>query len=123
MLCLHLPGLLPSRHADVEISSIVQTAALTGLGLLHCRTGHRLMIEFFLAELTRKSTSDHCDTREAMALSTGWALGMVLLSGRRGDNLGRSVADLAVEDRLQLLITGGQRSESVLFTVCYSLGR
>ena len=88
MLCLHLPGLLPPRHADVEISSIVQTAALAGLGLLHCRTGHRLMTEFFLAELTRKSTSDHCETREAMALSTGWALGMVLLNSRHGNRLG-----------------------------------
>jgi len=29
-LCLHLPALLPSQHWDIDISPLVQTAALTG---------------------------------------------------------------------------------------------
>jgi hypothetical protein len=79
-LCLHLPSLLPPIHTELEISSVVQASAITGLGLLYCSTGHRLMTEFLLAELSRKPSPDHCDNREALALSTAWALGMVLLA-------------------------------------------
>lgn len=48
----------------------------TTLGLLYSRSNHRLMIEFLLAELSRKPTSECCDTREAMTLAAAWALGM-----------------------------------------------
>jgi len=78
-LCLHLPALLPPRHWDIEISPLVQMASLVGLGLLHAGSGHRLMAEFLLAELSRKPTSDRCDTREALSLAAAWALGVVLL--------------------------------------------
>ena len=75
------------------VSPLVQTAALTGLGLLHCGTGHRLMVEFLIAELIMGPSSSlafsnlappsdcgrHSEAREAVALAAGWALGMVLL--------------------------------------------
>lgn len=132
-LCLHLPALLPPRHWDIEISPLVQTASLAGLGLLHAGSGHRLMAEFLLAELSRKPSSDRCDTREAMALSAAWALGVVLLgkgssstpfgaSGHVGhpplDSLSvpdsganglSGLNDLHIEDRLHLHIVGGRR--------------
>jgi anaphase-promoting complex subunit 1 len=129
-LCLHLPALLPPRiNCDIEISPIVQTAALTGLGLLHAGSGHRLMTEFLLAEISRKPTSDCCETREAMALSVSWALGMVLLAkGSKNIELGigtagnipseglSGLADLHIEDRLFQHIVGGKRpTESHLF--------
>ena len=78
-LSLHLPALLPPQHWDIEISPLVQSAALVGLGLLHCGSGHRLMTEFLLAELARRPSSDKCDSREALVTSAAWALGMVLL--------------------------------------------
>ncbi len=129
-LCLHLPALLPPRiNCDIEISPIVQTAALTGLGLLHAGSGHRLMTEFLLAEISRKPTSDCCETREAMAMSVSWALGMVLLAkGSKNIELGigpagnipseglSGLADLHIEDRLFQHIVGGKRpTESHLF--------
>ena len=129
-LCLHLPALLPPRiNCDIEISPIVQTAALTGLGLLHAGSGHRLMTEFLLAEISRKPTSDCCETREAMAISVSWALGMVLLAkGSKNIELGigpagnipseglSGLADLHIEDRLFQHIVGGKRpTESHLF--------
>ena len=115
MLCIHLPSLLfPTTGSGASfsyasyqawsqggnlaqmVSPLVQTAALTGLGLVHCNTGHRLMVEFLMAELiTGPSTSltyGGCSTeggkltecREAAALAAGWALGMVLLAkGKR----------------------------------------
>ena len=53
-LGLHLPALLPP-HSSLEFSAplSVQTAALLGLGLLYQGTGHRLRVEFLLAEIGR----------------------------------------------------------------------
>jgi anaphase-promoting complex subunit 1 len=62
-LCLHIPALLPSLHWDLEISPIVQSAAFAGLGLLYCRSGHRLMSELLLDELTRKPSSQTSECR------------------------------------------------------------
>ena len=79
-LCLHLPSLLPLRHAEIDISNLIQTSAFVGLGLLHCQTNHRLIIEFLLSELSKfpiLEKSYNC--REAMMLSIGWSLGMILL--------------------------------------------
>lgn len=78
-LSLHLPPLLPAQHGEIEISPSVQAAALVSLGLLHCASGHRLMTEFLLAELSRSPMSDRCECRESMVTSAAWALGMVLL--------------------------------------------
>ena len=47
--------------------------------MLYCGTGHRLISEFLLDELMRKPTGQTSECRESMALSAGWALGMVLL--------------------------------------------
>ena len=63
----------------------------TGLGLLHCGSGHRLITEFLLAELSRTVpplhsgshnngnhlAADSCETRETIALAAAWSLGMV----------------------------------------------
>ena len=78
-LCLHLPTLLPAQHWDIEISPLIQCAALVGLGFLYCRSGHRLIVQFLLAELSRKPTSDRCECRESLSLSAAWSLAMVLL--------------------------------------------
>ena len=131
-LCLHLPSLLPAQHWDIEISPMVQCAAIVGLGFLYCRSGHRLIIQFLLEELTRRPTSDRCKCRESLALAAAWALGMVLLpkddivntsntassnapvdegngpSESQHDTL-NGFSDLKIEDRLHLLISGGKR--------------
>lgn len=82
-ISLHMPALLPAQHGEIEISPSVQAAALVSLGLLHCASGHRLMTEFLLAELSRSPLSDRCECRESMVLSAAWALGMVLLGKGR----------------------------------------
>ena len=85
-ISLHMPALLPSQHGDMDISPAVQTAAFTSLGLLHCGSGHRLMTEFLLTEMSRSPSSDRCDSREAMVTAAAWALGMVLLGKGSKDN-------------------------------------
>ena len=120
-LCLYLPTLLPQRHQDIDISPLVQTAALAGLGLLHVGSGHRLMTEFLLAEMSRRPTSDRCDTREGLALTAGWALGLVLLGkGAERTGLG-GLVDLHIEDRLVQHFMGGHKPpESYLFPTVVS---
>lgn len=122
-LCLHVPSLLPPQHWDIEILPQVQTAALVGLGLLYCHSGHRLMTEFLLAELGRRPTSDRDkgDCREAVSFAAAWALGVVLLSKGKGkgksDQLDKNGAigglggltDLCIEDRLCQHLEGGKR--------------
>ena len=120
-LCLHVPSLLPHQHWDIEILPQVQTAALVGLGLLYCHSGHRLMTEFLLAELGRRPTSDRDrgDCREAVSFAAAWALGVVLLGKGKGkaespnknsstSGLG-GLTDLCIEDRLYQHLEGGKR--------------
>ena len=75
MLCLHVPALLPPGFAEIELPSLVQTAALLGIGLLYQGSAHRLMTEMLLAEIGRKPTSDRCLDREGYSLAAGLALG------------------------------------------------
>ena len=126
-LCLHLPALLPPRHWDMNVSAAVQSAALTGLGLLHCGTAHRLMTEYLLAEMIRRpntiaeATTQELggNSREALSLCAGWALGMVLL-GRGTAREDTGILDLHIEDRLQHYVVGGRRPpESGLFPLTH----
>jgi hypothetical protein len=126
-LCLHLPSLMYPLDStvDLDISPYVQTAALVGLGLLHCSSPNRLIIEYLLTELsspriTLGQGDGNQETKEAIALSAGWSLGMLLLClGRfKSDPANLDIHDLRVEDRLQQCIDGGLKSsESHLFTV------
>ena len=98
------------------------------------------MIEFLLAELTRRPPSDRTDYREGMALCTAWSLGVILLgygtmkinsNARENENGSQNkqtktsqteswqgLTDICIEDRLQLLIDGGLRPpESLWFPV------
>lgn len=159
-LRLHLPALLPPNTltAEEEPSTTVQAAAMVGLGLLYCGSAHRLVVEFLVEELTRKPVPNRCENRykqaersfaeylfeqcisirrESLALSAGWALGMILLAkGVQGGVAARpgpqggteetleslpglsGLTDLRLEERLQLLIDGGRRLDlSSLFQV------
>ncbi|RYH29096.1 hypothetical protein EON65_09710 [archaeon] len=122
-LSLHLPPLLPPEAWDIEISPVVQSAAIVGLGLLYCQSGHRLIIEFLLEELIRKPSTDRCENREGLALSAAWALGMVLLPTASGQaDCLQAIADLRIEERLHSLIVGGERPQTArLFTSDYDV--
>lgn len=109
MLCLHIPALLPPGFGDLEIPSIVQTAALIGIGLLYQGTAHRLMTEVLLSEIGRKPFSDKCHDREAYSLAAGLAFGLVTL-GRGSDAVGLS--DLQIENRLSQYMVGGRDNNS-----------
>ena len=110
-ISLHLPALLPAQHVDIEISPLVQAAALVGLGLLHCASGHRLMSEFLLSELSRRTQSDRCDSREALLLAAAWALGMVLL-GKGSQTLSNREEVVGTREAASSLRKMGRRSSA-----------
>lgn len=120
MLFLHVPNRHPSSFPDIEISPLVQSAAILGAGLLYQGTGHRLMCEMLLDELGDRpgvlntggsdggvvgtGNGQITNSRECYALSAGLALGLVTLGkGRNAPGL----ADMGIEDRLRSLMVGG----------------
>jgi len=112
MLCLHIPSLLPTPFTDMERSSVIQSAALAGVGFLYQGSAHRLMTEFLLGEMGRRPSSDKCSDRESYALSTGLALGLVTL-GRGCGGGAAGLADLKIEERLYRYMVGGKDPERV----------
>lgn len=128
-LCLHLPSLMyPAETAsEIDIPPFVQTAALVGLGLLHCSSPNRLIIEYLLTELSSPQTAMNDgsteETKESIAISAGWSLGMLLLGlghtkSDNENNLNLDIHDLRIDDRLQQCIDGGSKfHESHLFLV------
>jgi hypothetical protein len=134
-LCLHIPSLLPGYNHDagflgtggvesspIEVSPLVQAAALAGFGLLYCKSGNRQIVEFLLGELYVVSeTSNRLASKECCSLSASWALGMILLgqganidsttsqSELRGLSMPavEALADLKLTDRLLQLLNGG----------------
>jgi len=106
MLCLHIPALLPQPFAEMEVSAVAQTAAIAGIGLLYCGTAHRLMAEFLLGEIGRRTHGDRMRDREAYTLSAGLALGFVTL-GKGASFEAAGLGDLRIAQRLHRALAGG----------------
>eukprot|EP00814_Leptocylindrus_danicus_P021824 CAMPEP_0116010592 /NCGR_PEP_ID=MMETSP0321-20121206/4085_1 /TAXON_ID=163516 /ORGANISM="Leptocylindrus danicus var. danicus, Strain B650" /LENGTH=1159 /DNA_ID=CAMNT_0003479705 /DNA_START=267 /DNA_END=3746 /DNA_ORIENTATION=+ len=110
MLCLHVPSLLPLTFSQMETSSVIQSAAIAGIGILYQGSSHRLMTEFLLTEIGKRPTNDlSTQDRESYKLSCGLALGMVNL--RKGGSTNAGLADLRIEERLHGYIVGGKEDE------------
>jgi Anaphase-promoting complex subunit 1 len=116
MLCLHLPSLMPQQFSAIDVASAVQTAAVSGTGLLFQGSSSRLMTEFLLNEIGRRPDSDVMLDREAYTLSCGIALGMINICkgdrignriGKGQDGEGEGLADLRVGERLCRYVSNG----------------
>lgn len=97
LLSVHLAALLPQKSTELNISLVVQSSALLGLGLLYMATGKKTMAELMAKELTgirikHHEEAEHC--REAYALGAGFAFGMIMLQK------GRMSAKHAFDDNL-----------------------
>lgn len=111
MLFLHVPSLIPQHFSAIDVASAVQTAAVTGAGLLFQGSSHRMMTEFLLNEIGKRPESDmSAFDREAYTLSCGLALGMVNLCVGNSENAA-GLSDLEVESRLRRYIEGGEANE------------
>lgn len=121
MLCLHIPSLLPPPFAEFSVPASTQTAALLGLGILYQGTGHRLMTELLLTEITRSPSSDQfmnnsgssgistssIDQLEGYVLAAGLALGLVILGRGQKTSGDPGLADLKLDEKLYKYVVGG----------------
>ncbi|KAL5463582.1 hypothetical protein EMCRGX_G032493 [Ephydatia muelleri] len=110
LMALYLPPLLPQGAADMEISRIMQTAAIMGIGFLYSGSGHRRMVEVMLNEIACEPGPDleQARDRECYALCAGLSLGMIVLGQGRSSV---ALLDLNIEDRLCTLMNGGLRRQ------------
>ncbi|KAK9819157.1 hypothetical protein WJX81_007920 [Elliptochloris bilobata] len=131
MLFLHIPTRHPATYPELELSPLVQAAALLGVGLLYQGSCHRLTTEIMIEEIGRRPGGDGsgggsgdggdggaqrnnadaagasgavAQDREGYALAAGLALGLITL-GRGHDAAG--LADMHIVDRLRHFMVGG----------------
>ncbi|KAJ8438725.1 hypothetical protein Cgig2_013771 [Carnegiea gigantea] len=76
---VHLPGYHPSSFPELEVPTLLQSAALMSLGLLFEGSTHPQTMQFLLAEIGHRSGGDNVLEREGYAVSAGFALGLVAL--------------------------------------------
>ncbi|XP_019433711.1 PREDICTED: anaphase-promoting complex subunit 1 [Lupinus angustifolius] len=111
-LYIHIPGRHPSSFPEIEVPTLVQSAALMSVGILYEGSAHPQTMHVLLGEIGRRSGGDNVLEREGHAVSAGFALGLVAL-GRGEDTLG-FIETLV--NRLFLYIGGKVHSERSHFS-------
>ncbi|KAE8726178.1 hypothetical protein F3Y22_tig00007361pilonHSYRG00009 [Hibiscus syriacus] len=86
-LYVHIPAHHPSSYPELELPTLLQTAALISLGLLFEGSTHPQTMQRLLSEIGRRSGGDNVLEREGYVVSAGFSLGLVAL-GRGEDTLG-----------------------------------
>ena len=107
LLSVHVVALLPSGSSELNLSNLIQTASVLGIGLLYFETQHRRMSDVMISEIEHhESQTSHVPTDtvrdEGYRLSAGFALGLINLG--KGQQL-QGLQDLRIPDRLLTLIT------------------
>ncbi|KAM6598818.1 anaphase-promoting complex subunit 1 [Cannabis sativa] len=86
-LYVHIPAKHPSSFPELELPTLLQSAALMSVGLLHEGSAHPQSMQFLLGEIGRRSGGDNVLEREGYSVSAGFSLGLVAV-GRGYDALG-----------------------------------
>ncbi|KAG8390120.1 hypothetical protein BUALT_Bualt01G0050500 [Buddleja alternifolia] len=86
-LYVHLPARHPSSFPELELPTLIQSAALLSVGLLYEGSAHPQTMQILLSEIGRRSGGDNVLEREGYAVSAGFSLGLVAL-GRGEDAIG-----------------------------------
>ncbi|GMN41281.1 hypothetical protein TIFTF001_010497 [Ficus carica] len=86
-LYVHIPARHPSSFPELELPTLLQSAALMSIGLLYEGSAHPQTMQILLGEIGRRSGGDNVLEREGYAVSAGFSLGLVSL-GRGYDALG-----------------------------------
>ncbi|KAL3521232.1 hypothetical protein ACH5RR_019381, partial [Cinchona calisaya] len=109
-LYVHIPARHPSSFPELELPTLLQSAALLSVGLLYEGSAHPQTMQILLGEIGRRSGGDNVLEREGYAVSAGFSLGLVAL-GRGEDALGFMET---LVDRLFQFI-GGQEQKNERF--------
>ncbi|XP_015079876.1 anaphase-promoting complex subunit 1 isoform X2 [Solanum pennellii] len=112
-LYVHIPSRHPSSFPELELPTLLQSAALLSVGLLYEGSAHPQTMQILLGEIGRRSGGDNVLEREGYAVAAGFSLGLVALG--RGEDAPGFVD--ALVDRLFLYIGGKepQNERSHLF--------
>ncbi|CAA2984556.1 anaphase-promoting complex subunit 1 [Olea europaea subsp. europaea] len=78
-LYVHLPARHPSSFPELELPTLIQSAALLSIGLLYEGSAHPQTMQVLLSEIGRRSGGDNVLEREGYAVSAGFSLGLVAL--------------------------------------------
>ncbi|KAL0341266.1 UNVERIFIED_CONTAM: Anaphase-promoting complex subunit [Sesamum radiatum] len=78
-LYVHLPARHPSSFPELELPTLIQSAALISVGLLYEGSAHPQTMQILLGEIGRRSGGDNVLEREGYAISAGFSLGLVAL--------------------------------------------
>ena len=108
LLSVHVTRMLPLGAAELNLSSLTQTAGIMGIGLLYCGSQHRRMSEVMLSEIENveqeeQSTSQEDLRDEGYRLAAGFALGLINLG--KGKDL-RGMRDMHIVERLLAVAVG-----------------
>jgi len=118
LLSVHVPRLLPPGAAELNLSSLTQTAGLMSIGLLYHKTQHRRMSEILVSEIENIDLDDPVNTsnetitakNEGYRLAAGFALGLTNLG--QGQDL-RALNGMNVMERLLRVATRAKHTEEV----------
>ncbi|XP_023752890.1 anaphase-promoting complex subunit 1 [Lactuca sativa] len=86
-LYVHIPARHSSSFPELELPTLLQSAALVSVGLLYEGSAHPQTMQILLGEIGRRSGGDNVLEREGYAVSAGFSLGLVAL-GRGLDATG-----------------------------------
>lgn len=86
-LFVHIPARHPSSFPELELPTLLQSAALMSVGLLYEGSAHAQTMQILLGEIGRRTAGDNVLEREGYAVSAGFSLGLLAL-GRGEDALG-----------------------------------
>ncbi|XP_004308940.1 PREDICTED: anaphase-promoting complex subunit 1-like [Fragaria vesca subsp. vesca] len=86
-LFVHIPARYPSSFPELELPTLLQSAALMSVGLLYEGSAHAQTMQILLGEIGRRTAGDNVLEREGYAVSAGFSLGLLAL-GRGEDALG-----------------------------------
>jgi anaphase-promoting complex subunit 1 len=111
LLSVHVTRMLPPGAAELNLSSLTQTAGLMGIGLLYYNTQHRRMSEVMLSEIENMESEDLSGAAELLRdesyrLSAAFALGLINLG--QGSDL-KGLHDLRLVERLLAIAVGPRR--------------
>lgn len=108
LLSVHATCMLPPGAAELNLSPLIQTTSLVGIGLLYYNTQHRRMSDVMMNEIEsqqpEEETGDDAILRnEGYRLAAGMALGLINLG--QGLKL-HSLHDMGVVERLLTIAVG-----------------
>ncbi|XP_077233026.1 E3 ubiquitin ligase isoform X2 [Tasmannia lanceolata] len=83
LIYLHISSRHPPSFPELELPTLLQSAALMAVGLLYEGSAHQLTMKILLGEIGRRSGGDNVLEREGYAVAAGSALGLVALGQGR----------------------------------------